>query len=520
MKKIALILALALLLTACASEKAYVPTGDGLADVTRPSLAPTEPAVTAPGGLHVTDTGFTLAYYPNEGFNPYDCLNINNRMLFSVLYQSLFTTDSNYRVEPQLCKSFTVSEDMTTYVFTLERATFPDGTELTALDVVESRKQAKDSDYYEGRFTYISKITEVEGNRVKITTKIPMENLPLLLDIPIVKYGQTSSKTPQGTGPYVLEDTAEGMILRRRDNWWSGAKVPLTARDVKLMVGKDPTQIRDEFEFGDLGISTADPGSASYAAYRCDYELWDAETGIFLYLGCNIKSKVFSQVQVRVALSYAIDRSGLLSGCYNGFGSAVTLPASASFPYYDQNLARQISYDPEVFRQALTEANMIGKTVRLLVNKGDSVRLQAARKIGQMLSDCGLTVEMLEHNYTDYRAVLRDGNYDLYLGQTKLSPNMDLTAFFQEGGALSWGGMANAACLDMCQEALENGGNYSSLYQMILRNGQLIPVLFRSYAVYAARGLAGDLEPSRDNVFWYSMGKSMEAARTVVPNEE
>ena len=137
-----------------------------------------------------------------------------------------------------------------------------------------------------------------------------------------------------------------------------------------------------------------------------------------------------------------------------------------------------------------------------------------------MLTDCGLTVEMLEHNYSDYRAVLRDGNFDLYLGQTKLSPNMDLTAFFQEDGALSWGGMANAACLDMCQEALENSGNYSSLYQMILRNGQLIPVLFRSYAVYAARGLAGDLEPSRDNVFWYSMGKSMEDARLVVPNEE
>ena len=520
MKKIALILALVLLLTACASEKAYVPTGDGLADVTRPSEAPTEPAVTAPGGLHLTDTGFTLAYYPNEGFNPYECLNINNRMLFSLLYQSLFTVDSSYRVEPQLCKSFTVNENMTTYVFTLERASFPDGTELTAMDVVESLKRAKDTDYYEGRFAHIGKITELEGNRVQITTKLPMENLPLLLDIPIVRYGQTESRTPQGTGPYVLEDTAEGMILRRRDNWWCDAQVPLTARDVKLMVGRDPTQIRDEFEFGDVGLSTADPGSASYAAYRCDYELWDAETGIFLYLGCNIKSKVFSQVQVRVALSYAIDRSGLLADYYNGFGSAATLPASPNSPYYDQNLARQISYEPEVFRQALTEANLIGKTVRLLVNKDDSVRLQAARKIGQMLTDCGLVVEMLEYGYSDYRAVLRDGNFDLYLGQTKLSPNMDLTAFFKEDGALSWGGMDNAACLDMCEEALENSGNYTSLHQMILRNGQLVPVLFRSYAVYAARGLAKDLEPSRDNVFWYSMGKSMEAARTVVPNEE
>ena len=519
MRKIAMVLALVLLLTGCASREAYVPTGDGLADVTRPT-AVTEPAVTAPGGLNVSDQQVTLAYFPEAGFNPYDCLNINNRMLFSLLYQSLFVTDNGSRVEPMLCKSFTVSEDLTTYIFTLERATFSDGTELTAVDVVESLNKAKGSDYYEGRFTYIKSISEIEGNRVKITTKIPMENLPLLLDIPVVKNGQTDSRTPRGTGPYVVEDTAEGTILNRRDEWWCKAVVPLTVGTVKLMAGENQTQIRDEFEFGELSLSTADPGSASYAAYRCDYELWDAETGIFLYIGCNIKSKVFSQSQVRVALSYAIDRSGLLASCYNGFGTAATLPASPKSAYYDQNLARQVSYDPEVFRQALTESSMIGKTVKLLVNKEDSVRLQAARKVAEMLTDCGLVVELLECNYTDYRAVLRDGTFDLYLGQTKLSPNMDLTAFFKEDGSLSWGGMANATCLDMCQEALENSGNYYNLHQMVLRNGQLIPVLFRSYAVYADRGLGTGMEPSRDNVFYYSMGKSLEEARLVVPNEQ
>ena len=523
MKHIALLLALVMVLSVfggCASEKAYVPTGDGLADVAPPTTVPSELEVEAPGSLSATEASFTLAYYPEEGFNPYDCLNINNRMLFSLLYQSLFTTDSSFRVEPQLCQSFTVSEDLTTYIFTLAQATYADGTALTAMDVVESLKKASDSDYYEGRFRYIKSISELEGNRVKVVTSTPMEQLPMLLDIPVVKYGDADYNMPQGTGPYVLEDTAEGAVLVRRDNCWCQAQVPLTAQRVSLMVGENPTQIRDEFEFGDLGVSTADPGSASYAAYRCDYELWDAETGIFLYLGCNIKSKVFSQNQVRVALSYAIDRAEILSACYNGFGKAAVLPASPDSPFYDQNLARQVSFDPEVFRQALTESKLVGKTVRLLVNKGDSVRLQAARKIGQMLTDCGLVVEMLEHNYNDYRAVLRDGSFDLYLGQTKLSPNMDLSAFFQEDAALSWGGMANATCLSMCREALENSGNYYNLHQMVLRNGQLIPVLFRSYAVYADRGLAADMEPSRDNVFYYSMERSIADVRTVVPNEE
>ena len=299
-------------------------------------------------------------------------------------------------------------------------------------------------------------------------------------------------------------------MLRRRDNWWSTAEVPVTAAAIALKAGENPTAIRDAFEFGDLGVSTADPGAASYAAYRCDYELWDAESGIFLYLGCNMKSKVFSQNQIRVALTYAIDRTALLSSCYNGFGTTAVLPASPNSPFYDLRLARQVNYDPDVFRQALTEANMTGREIRLLVNKTDSVRLQTARKIAQMISDCGLNVEVVECNYTDYRAVLRDGNFDLYLGQTKLSPNMDLTEFFREGGAMSWGGMANATCLSMCEEALENSGNYYNLHQMVLRNGQLVPILFRSYAVYADRGLAAGLEPSRDNVFYYSLGKTME----------
>ena len=523
MKHIALLLSMVMVLAilgGCASDKAYVPTGDGLADVAPPTTAPAEPGVEAPGGLNATGAAFTLAYYPDEGFNPYDCLNITNRMLFSVLYQSLFTTDSSFRVEPQLCQSFTVSEDLTTYIFTLAQATYADGTALTAMDVVESLKKARESDYYEGRFRYIKSISELDGNRVKVVTSTPMEQLPMLLDIPIVKYGQTDSRTPQGTGPYVLEDTPEGAVLVRRENWWCDVQVPLRANRVSLMVGENPTQIRDEFEFGEVGISCADPGSASYADYRCDYELWDAETGIFLYLGCNIKSRVFSQNQVRFALSYAIDRTALLSDCYNGFGKAAVLPASPDSPFYDQGLARQVNYDPEVLRQALTESELVGKTVRLLVNKDDSVRLQAARRIAQMLTDCGLVVEMLEHNYTDYRAVLRDGTFDLYLGQTKLSPNMDLSAFFVEDGALSWGGMANATCLSMCKEALENSGNYYNLHQMVLRNGQLIPVLFRTYAVYADRGLAADMEPSRDNVFYYSMGRSITDVRTVVPNEE
>ena len=37
----------------------------------------------------------------------------------------------------------------------------------------------------------------------------------------------------------------------------------------------------------------------------------------------------------------------------------------------------------------------------------------------------------------------------------------------------------------------------------------IIPVLFGYYTVYAERGLFDNLSPSRDNAFYYTLGKTM-----------
>ena len=65
-----------------------------------------------------------LTYYPNRSMNPLVATDYTNRALFSLMYQGLFAIDRNYNVEPILCKSYTVSSDMKTYVFYLENATF------------------------------------------------------------------------------------------------------------------------------------------------------------------------------------------------------------------------------------------------------------------------------------------------------------------------------------------------------------------------------------------------------------
>ena len=483
-----------------AKKEAYVPTGDGL----------TWDESTTPTSV-VTEQDMSLPYYPKRGLNPYKTADYINQNVFDLLYQGLFAVDADYTVYPVLCKRYSVSKDMKTYTFYPAAATFPDGDVLTAADVAASLKAATKSNVYKGRFEYVKSITTTNDGAVKVTLETPYENLPVLLDVPILKQSQIDAERPLGTGPYLYETFNEKLRLRRRTDWWCAAALPVTAEHIALVEGKNVAHLRDEFEFSGLGLVTADPGDGSYVDFHSDYELWDCENGIFLYLACNSKSPVFEKKEVRTALTYAIDRNMLVEEFYRGFAYGTVLPVSPKSPHYSTSLAQKYGYAPEQLTQAVANAKLETTEVKLLVNTDDHVRLRAARKIAEALNQCGLKVTTLECNSAEYLETLKKGNFDLYLGQTRLSANMDLSAFYNSEGTLNFGGMSNTAIYALCLDALANAGNYYTLYQKVLEDGMLCPVLFRSYAIYAQRGIFSDLTPSRDNVFFYHLGKKLDA---------
>ena len=496
------ILISAFALSACNSQKdPYVPTGNALGEEATPPSA-TEPQ----------DQSLTLTYYREESLNPLNCADYTNRTIMPLLYQGLFTVNRDYEVEPILCKNYRISSDMKTYTFYTESATFSNGSQLTAQDVVATLQAAKDSNVYGGRFLHVTEISLAEDGGVQISLDTPYENLPILLDIPIIPAKDIGSTRPAGTGPYYLDESGDVARLRRRSDWWCSSDLVVTASSVTLLEAQSNTQIRDNFQFGGLNLVCADPGSDKFADYRCDFELWNCENGIFLYLACSADSEIFAKEGMRAALTHAIDRDYLAEEYYRSFAQGASLPASPDFPYYNQNLAAKYSYNSEKFASAVTAAGASGSEVVLLVNSGDSLRVRVARAIADMLTQGGLKVKMSELSGSDYTYAIQTRQFDLYLGQTILSPNMDLSAFFHTYGALSFGGVNDVAAYNLCLRSLENYGNYYSLYKYVMENGLLCPILVRSYAVYATRGVVTDLSPARDNVFCYSVGKNMEHA--------
>lgn len=507
LKRIIAILLCAVLLAGCQVEKLpYIPTGNGLYDDSTQTTAPT----LLPGG---TDQVLNLAYDGADSLNPLKSTGSTNRLIFPLLYQGLFSVDEAYNAIPILCKNYRISKDMKTYTIYLEPATFSDGSILTAEDVAASLLCAKESPVYQGRFQEMASVTATSDGAVEITMNIPYENLCLLLDVPIMKASQVEVDLPLGTGPYMLTGDQDMLVLQRRELWWCRADMSVTASYILLRDLRSSSQRRDAFEFGKISLLYTDPGTESHVDIRCDYELWDCESGLFLYLACNEKSVVFSDPAIRRALTHAIDRSVLVSNYYKDFAISATLPASPLSPYYDENLASQYGYDPDKFAQAIQQLPEDKRTIVLLVNQADGRRTRVAKAIAQMLTQFGLTVTVSALSGDQYTNALSQNSYDLHLGQTKLSANMDLTAFFHPKGTLNYGGLSDAICYSLCQEAMANTGNYYSLHRQIMNDGMLCPLLFRSSAIYVSRGLFDELSPARDNLFVYTLGKTLEQCK-------
>lgn len=353
-------------------------------------------------------TGYGLAYQPEYGLDPYNCLSLNNRVILSFLYESLFVVNSSFEAEPVLAEGYDVSGDgLTTTVYLRKGVTFHDGKPLTAQDAVYSISQARGSDYYGSRFYAVTGVSAPDEYTLVLTTSTAYECLPLLLDIPITRDitadavpepdaeeppafdaetevpsgAEDASPTPEnssdpssadadspteetpaaedtlptGTGPYRYVSSTR---LERFDGWWQDTPPLADFPYISLYTADTAADIRDHFEYEDINLVQTDPNSSAYVNFHNDYELWNGTTTVMQYIGYNLNSNVFSNYGLRSAITYAIDRENIVTGLANGFASASSLPCPPSAPFYDVRQANSYSYSTTRFQQQLESASV------------------------------------------------------------------------------------------------------------------------------------------------------------------
>lgn len=459
-----------------------------------------------------TPVEFGLSYVAEYGFNPYKCTCLTNRPVISLVYESLFTVNEKFQPEPVLCDKFGVSDDGMTYLITIRpEACFSDGSPVTAEDVVASLRKASNSAYYGARFRHVRSFTVYNEKTVQISLYTPYENLPLLLDVAVCKNGTQDDEKPIGSGPFRM--TASDTNLLRNQNWWQGSFDVIEGDRVRLQAAEKPINVRDNFEFGTTKLVLADPNAAASVGYRCDYELWNCNTTVMQYIGFNLGRATFADADVRQAVTYLVDREDICAKIYNGFGIPASLPCSPQCGTYDKELAARYAYHPEEF-SAHVQGKVFTATVELLVWSADFSRVELANTLADAFSHYGIHVRVVSVDYDTYKNRLRNGNFDMFIGEVRLSNNFDLSPFFSADGDLNFGHITHNGLYQQSLDALENSGNAYDLYQHIMDTGLICPVLFKSYAVMGTRGTISTLQPAVDSVFHLPGGRTLADAST------
>jgi ABC-type transport system substrate-binding protein len=142
-------------------------------------------------------------------------------------------------------------------------------------------------------------------------------------------------------------------------------------------------------------------------------------------------------------------------------------------------------------------------SITMLVMSGNLYRATAAKQAADCLTAVGFTVTLKTLDEDEFYYTLNNGEYDLYYADVALTPDFDLRSLLYSGGSLNYGHIPEDSTLTaLYQSALENSGNRYDLYEYIMDQAYLCPVLFQNHAVFTTRGVFTGLSPTPDSLFY------------------
>jgi len=492
----AMLLCAALLLTllsGCASKKTE---GESLAEQEQ-TVLPTEEETS----VEESAGPVGIAWQSDSDLHPYTSTSVTNQAILSLLYEGLFIVTSDFTAEALLCNYCAVSEAGYVWYFEIrDDVKFSDGTQMTSADVVASLNAAWESPVYKLRFRCINAIEARGDYGVVVRLNYTNENLPMLLDLPIVKTATIDSPNPIGSGPYAVQ----GDTLVRNSRWWYTGGHVLTADTIQLIEANDALAVRNAFEFGGADLAYVDTSATTMSAYHSDNERWGCSTTVMEYLGFNQFGNYFFSAELRAAITYAIDRSTIVADIYDGFGVEASLPCAPQAIFYDNGLADGYAFHLADFQSLMTASGISpdpADPIRLIVSANNDRRVETANFIAAQLNELGLFTEVEALKPDVFRNRLYMNDFDLYLADIRLSPTLDLDGFFYSGSGCCYGGMESESMRELCRDAMENSGSYYDLHREVMRRGMMCPIFFKSYALYATRGIIGSHTPSVSNLF-------------------
>ncbi|GGL93597.1 ABC transporter substrate-binding protein [Nakamurella endophytica] len=343
------------------------------------------------------------------------------QVMLTNVYETLVKLDQKGDIVPSLAEKYDVSADRKTYTFTLRSGVkFSNGTPMTADDVKFSfdRVTTAWKPAIKAEMGVVASTTVVSPTVVEVTLKQPSNSW--LFDI-TGRVGAVFSKTgvadlatkPIGTGPYVFQtwNRGDSIVLQRNDAYW-GQKPDV--KTVTFKYFKDPSAMNSALLTGGIQVVSTEQTPETLGQFKdtSKYQIVQGATDGEVMMTMNDGKAPLSDVRVRQAINYALDKQAILQGAWSGYGTVIGSHESPNDPWF-VDLANKYPHDVAKAKELLAAAGQSNLTLNLTLPPVPYATAAAPIIVSQ-LQEAGITVKASDVTFPVWLdQVFGKADYDL-----------------------------------------------------------------------------------------------------------
>ena len=392
MKKVVsilLVLAMMLSLAACSGESTETTNGGNGGESA------------APAGENTRDD---LIFSISSDTTSLDPAEVKDTISYLVLFQmfdTLVREEPDGTIAPALAESWEWNAEATELTMLIRQGVkFHDGTDMTVDDVVYSMNRAIASSYTSAVSSEFDRMEKVDDTHVKLVLKEPyVATLSCLCSANLGIVPQTAgepgggfSKNPVGTGPYKFVSWSEGekIEMEANEDYWRGAPA---IKKLTIKIHTDRNTAAIALEKGEVDVLYYPDTADRMNLMNLENVTWlEGEATTLFYLAFNCRDGVFSDVRLRQAVCYALNRDDIIALGADGAGIATanTIPVCTEyykdFEGYQQNI--------EKAKELMKEAGYEGGLTITMKTSQSSIYSKPTQVIQSQLAEIGIEVNI------------------------------------------------------------------------------------------------------------------------------
>lgn len=442
--------------------------------------------------------------------------NKNVQDVCKLIYEPLLTIDENYKIKGALATEWAKTAE-NSYIIKLKQGVkWHNGNEFTATDVEFTINKIKQNDsIYKSNVENISQVTVIDNYTIKLDLLETEAFFEYNLIFPI----ETASDSNLGTGLYKISQIDQNKIYLTRNPY----KENIEEVQIKSIIIKNYEtmgELYNDFKIGNIDIINTDNMNYSNYIGTLGYNAKSFYGRKFNFLCMNTKNSALYNIEVRRAISYAIDKNLIVSSIYDNkyyvanypldYGNWLYTKENTSSGYNPEQSKKILKdngwqYKNEVWQKYIDNKNVQLK-FNLLVNSNDELRIKVAESIKQQLEEVGIKINITK--VSSIVPYLENKNYDIAFVELNTGISPDLATFFGENNLANYENQETMFIIDELKEIKDDNllkEKYSKLLEIYKTDIPYISLYFNNSILIYSSKLIGAITPT-----WYNLYYNIE----------